>query len=254
MPKIFSSEHAYSYKNYTFGYAIYAQRIDNEPIDPIYEAGFLPYSGERKSKIRNLYYMARSARVKLGEFTPTSENRRIEKKFSNHGFESKEYPASEFLENKEMIDFCLKYFENRHGPNVISEERLKRILNYSKETIVVEYRDKKGEPSAYIIEVHGENFIHYWFSFYDLSLAYQSLGMWLMIDRVESAKKRGIKYCYLGTVYGNKALYKTNIPSLEYWNGETWIQDLTHLKSRARTDETRVIPQSDEFKENNADD
>ncbi|MDZ4206085.1 MAG: hypothetical protein U1C12_02650 [Patescibacteria group bacterium] len=253
MPNIFSSEHTYSYKNYTFGYALYAQRLGDEPINLIYAAGFLPYSGENKSQVNSLYYMARSARVKLSSFLLSSENRRIQKKFRDYNFHSKEYPASMFLKNEEMLNFCLRYFEKRHGPNLISKERLKRILGFSPETKVVEYKNQEGSPCAYIIEIQSYDFTHYWFSFYDLSLVYQSLGMWLMIDRVENAKKKKKKYCYLGTVYGDRALYKTNIPSIEYWNGEKWVADVNSLKNRARTDENRVVSQIDEFKMNNED-
>ena len=250
MPRIFYSEHTYSYKNYTFGYALYVERLDNEEIDSIYNGGFLPYSGEAKSEVKNLYYMARSARVNLTSFLPTSENRRIINKFKNFIFFVKEYSASYFLNNDTMLNFCLNYFETRHGVGVISKERLQRILNYSPETVVVEYTDENNSPRAYIIEIHGESSVHYWFSFYDLSLTYQSFGMWLMIARVQEAKKKQKKYCYLGTVYGDKALYKTNIPSLEYWNGQTWVSNTSDLKDRAKTDYSRVVLQADEFKNN----
>ena len=249
MPRMFGSEHVYSYKNYTFGYALYAQRIGEESRDPIYAAGFLPYSGEYRTEAKNLFYMARSARVKLASFSLSSENRRIKNRFKNKNFNSAEYPASKFIHDEKMAAFCLKYFNERHGPNVLTKERLIRLLSYSPETFVIEYKNEKDIPYAYIIEVHGNEFIHYWFCFYDLSLVKQSFGMWLMIDRVEKTKLNGKKYCYLGTVYGNKALYKTNIPSLEYWNGTEWSSNIKHLSTRARTDEKREVLQPDEFKD-----
>lgn len=249
MPKIFQSEHTYSYKNYSFGYTLYAQRIQKESLDPIYNTGFLPYSGGHRSGMDNLFYMARSARIELSSYSPTSENRRIKNKFKDYGLKSEEYSGSSFIDNEEMLNFCLEYFEKRHGSELMAKERLKRILGYSSETKVIEYKDRDGIPRAYIIEIHGKDFTHYWFSFYDLTLTYQSFGMWLMIDRVENAKNKGLRYCYLGTVYGNKALYKTNIPSLEYWNGDKWINDVKNLKERARTDDSRTVSQSDEFKE-----
>ncbi len=252
MPKIFSSEHTYSYKNYTFGYALYAQRLDNENIETIYEQGFLPYTGEHKSEVPNLYYMARSARVNVNNFALSSENRRINKKFDSYNFSIKEYPAENFLKDKNMIHFCLEYFNKRHGPNTMNEERFKRILNYSKETKVIEYiNNETKKPCAYVLEIQSKNIAHYWFSFYDLSLTYLSFGMWLMINRVVSAQQSNKLYYYLGTVYGDKALYKTNIPAMEYWNGSEWVNNINQLKKRARTDETRVVVQPDEFKESN---
>lgn len=249
MPKIFGSEHVYSYKNYTFGYALYAQRTEKESLDPIYEAGFLPYSGGHRTEVKNLFYMARSARANLASFSLSSENRRVKSKFRDNNFKIIEYPASTFISNDKMMDFCLKYFNERHGPGLLTKERLMRILSYSPETFVIEYRDEKDNPLAYVIEIHGNEFIHYWFCFYDLLLIKQSFGMYLMIDRVENAKTNGYKYCYLGTVYGNKALYKTNIPSLEYWDGSKWSVNIGQLSERARTDQKREVPQTDEFKD-----
>ena len=57
-----------------------------------------------------------------------------------------------------------------------------------------------------------------------------------MIDAVREAQKSGKKYLYLGTVYGDKALYKTNFKNLEWWNGNEWISDIKKLKALARTD------------------
>ncbi|MGI9118132.1 MAG: hypothetical protein ACR2IQ_01115 [Minisyncoccia bacterium] len=250
MPKIFASEHVYSYKHYTFGYTIYAQRINSEPIENIYESGFLPYTGEYKSDIQNLYYMARSARIQTKTFTLSSENRRIIKKFQSYEFIIKEYNASTFIKNEVMLEFCLDYFNKRHGPNTMTKERLVRILSYSKEINIVEYTNKETrKPCAYVIEIQGETISHYWFSFYDLSLTYLSFGMWLMLDRTINAQNTKKQYYYIGTVYGDKALYKTNLPSLEYWNGQSWVINTPLLKKRARTDLDRNVNQIDEFKE-----
>lgn len=250
MPEIFSSEHMFSYKTYTFGYALYAKRIKNEPLDPVYEKGFLPYTGDAIASKYPLFYMARSARVMLENFTLSSENKRIKKKFSDMQFMVTEKPASEYLKNKTMINFCIEYFEKRHGHGIMTVERIKKLLSYSKEVIVVEYRNAQTEtPCAYVIEIHGKHMRHYWFSFFDVALAYSSFGMWLMIDRTEHAKSVAKKFYYLGTVYGDKALYKTNLPALEYWNGQAWTNDIKKLKSRARTDDTRVTFIPDELKE-----
>lgn len=249
MPQFFSSEHSFSYKTYTFGYAQYAKRIGVELLDPIYDSGFLPYSGNRIKNEETLFYMARSARIKLSNFEFSSENRRVYKKFLLEDFLITENPAVSFTENIEMINFCLEYFKERHGPDVMTEERIKRILSFTPETVVVEYKLKSGEVAGYVIEIHGKDMRHYWFSFFDLKFAYSSFGMWLMLNRTIQAKDAGLKNYYLGTVYGDKALYKTNIYSLEYWNGTEWIEDVQKLKVRARTDDERLVSIKDEFKD-----
>ena len=72
---------------------------------------------------------------------------------------------------------------------------------------------------------------HYWFSFYDLAYARQSLGLWLMLDCIRDAEQRGLKNYYLGTVYGPNALYKTNFAPLEWWGEAGWSRDIQLLKS-----------------------
>lgn len=90
---------------------------------------------------------------------------------------------------------------------------------------------------------------HYWYSFYDLDLVFKSLGLWIMIDSIREAKKEKKDYFYLGTVYGEKALYKTNFDHLEYWNGGKWIADKKSLKIRSRSDQEREFNAIDEWKE-----
>lgn len=237
--KIIHSEFSHSYKTYQFGYTLYAQREAGDHIEPIYEQGFLPYSGNKD--IRDMYYMARSARIALGAFSSSSENRRIIKKFQDVSFTKKIYPAKHFIHNKNFFDFCLTYFEERHGAGIFSAERLMFILKYSPETYVIEYCDTEEKPVAYVITIQSKNIDHYWFSFYRLELAYKSFGVWLMLDSILSAQESKKKYLYLGTVYEEKALYKTNFSPLEFWNGNEWVADVKELKRLAKTDRERTF-------------
>jgi CelD/BcsL family acetyltransferase involved in cellulose biosynthesis len=94
--------------------------------------------------------------------------------------------------------------------------------------------EKDGALAAAALEVFGASFGHFWFSAYDLSQVNQSLGMWLMLDATRRAKKEGHTHYYLGTVYGTKALYKTNLEPLEFWDGSFWNTDRELLKALAR--------------------
>ncbi|MBC7836500.1 GNAT family N-acetyltransferase [Acetobacteraceae bacterium] len=244
--KLFSSEVAHDYKTYTFAYAQYAQKEPGDSLTSIYGSGFLPYSGSKDSK--NIFYMARSARVVLPYFEMTSENRRIAKKFDG-AFRKERVPFDEFRVTEEFLMFCLAYFAQKHGSSAMPRERLEHILKGGliSNTMIYHSDDK---PVAYVLEVADNTMGHYWFSFYDLSLARQSLGLWLMQDCVRDAKERGEKYYYLGTVYGEKALYKTNFDPLEWWDGAAWNADIKLLKERERSDSERVASVMDEWKKN----
>lgn len=243
--KLFSSELGHNYDSYTFGYTNYAQREAGDELAEIYEKGYLPYSAARD--IKDIFYMARSARVPLAGWRATSENRRIAKKF-DEAFEKKRIRFADFVRDDTFYNFCLEYFTQRHGKATMPHERLELILDCGLvSTIIAYYKD--GKSAAYVLEVEGVGFGHYWFSFYDLALVQQSLGMWLMLDCVRSAKEAGLEYYYIGTVYGEKALYKTNFEPLEWWDGHIWKRNTALLRERGRGDKKRVIEQMDAWKE-----
>lgn len=237
--KILSKEFVHSYKKYLFGYTLHAEREENELLDVLYEKGFLPYTGD--TKVRNTYYMARSCRIDLEKFNISSENRRIQKKFLHESFIKNKSPAADYLGNDIFINFCLEYFSKQHGDGIFSKERLQFVLGFSKEVNVIKYTDKQNCVKAYIIEVECGNSSQYWFSFYDIDLAQQSFGIWLMLDCIIDAKEKKLKHFYLGTVYGEKALYKTNFNALQYWDGNAWQCNITDLKKLAREDKENGI-------------
>lgn len=207
-------------------------------LSEVYERGFLPYSAS--VGVANRFYLARSARIPLSDFSLSSENRRVWKKFEN--MFSVVIAAPEIIAHDEAaIAFMLNYFKERHGEDVMSRERLIHILSAELGTTVSIYKDKNKATIAYVIENADSSIGHFWFSFYDLSFVFQSLGMWLMIERVLKAKEEGKTHYYLGTVYGEKALYKTNFNNLEYWNGVSWVSNIAELKSHARTDASRSV-------------
>lgn len=210
---------------------VFTERED-EPLEALYAQGFLPYSGTKD--LQDVFYSARSARVVLPQFDLTSENRRIAKKFDGtFTIERVPYPA--FTPDETFYSFCLKYFAEKHGVGAMPHARLETILGSGLLTTVAIYRDQDSIV-AYVLEVEDGSMGHYWFSFYDLSLAKQSLGLWLMLDCTRGAKAKGLKHYYLGTVYGEQALYKTNFSPLEWWDGSAWSADIKLLRERGRQD------------------
>lgn len=234
--KIVCGEFAHDYARYAFGYTLHAETEPGEAVAPIYAAGFLPASSD--PSVHNRFYMARSIRVPLEMYAPTSENRRILKKFDGQ-FDA-ESLSREVLSQSEPFKECfLSYFADRHGQGVMTRERLDGILASDIPLQGVQY-SHNGTPVAYVLEVDEEDFSHYWFSCYDTSYAGSSLGMWLMLDAVRRAKAAELRHLYLGTAYGEKGRYKMNITPLEYWNGTTWDADAKRLKQLVTEDVTRT--------------
>ena len=61
---------------------------------------------------------------------------------------------------------------------------------------------------------------------------------------VYHAKKIGKKYIYLGTCYGEKALYKVrDFKGIEFYDGNKWIKDNKILKDLCKSDQIKQIKQ-----------
>jgi arginyl-tRNA--protein-N-Asp/Glu arginylyltransferase len=234
--KLFASEFGHSYETYSFAYSLYAKREDGDTVSSIYEKGFLPYSGSKG--IRDTFYMARGTRVNITNWQPTSENRRVLRFFDGE-FEKFVKKVEDIRNDEKFFQLCLSYFNLAHG-SVMPRERLELILDAGLVTTVIEYT-KDGMPQAYLLLVEDETISHYWFSFYKDDYVKTSLGMWLALDHIRDLANTTKKYFYFGTCYAEKALYKTNVEPLEFWNGEQWIQDTPLLKSLCRSDSERHI-------------
>lgn len=221
-------------------FAVYIARADTqyveregEPLEELYERGYLPYSGSKEAQ--GIFYSARSARVALPEFVLTSENRRIARRFDGQ-FEKRRISLAEFTADDAFYSFVLSYFKERHGPQAMPRQRLEVLLRSGLIATIVEYRHAEA-VAGYVLEVESGPMRHYWYSAYDLTLAKQSLGLWLMLDCIRDARAAGFAHYYLGTVYGPKALYKTNFEPLEWHDGTAWLRDLVLLKEKGRQDE-----------------
>jgi Acetyltransferase (GNAT) domain len=211
---------------------IFCQRESGDSIEGLYAQGYLPYSGT--IGLSDVWYSARSARVLVPEFSLTSENRRIAKKFDEH-FEKERIPIAQFSHTQELIDLFTEYSVTRHTPNTLPAERMRIILSSPCTSTIVRY--SAGDVvEGYAIEAEDGATGEFWQSAYAPALIKQSLGLWLMLDCIRDAQARGLAYYYLGTVYGPKALYKTNFEPLEWWDGAAWSRDIGALKALSRSE------------------
>ncbi len=241
--KLFASELGHNYTTYSFAYCLYAQREEGDTLAHMYNAGFLPYSGS--PAVHQTAYMARSARIQLKGWEMNSENRRVYRRFE---LERELKPVAEHLEDTAMFDFCLTYFADRHGQNVMPRERLEYVLHSGWVTHIATYR-QNGQIMGYVWLGKEESMSHFYYSFYDLAHVQQSLGLWLMIDCAKRCQEDGQDFLYIGTAYGEKGLYKTNFQQLEFWDGQKWEQDVRILRTHCRLDSERILPIADRWKE-----
>lgn len=243
--KIFRSESFVDYSTYTFNYALYCVKESQEELPEIYGKGFLPYSNDTDLQYET-YYLARSLRVDLSKFKETSENRRVLKKIAVQNPEYKVISAGEFdLDNQEFQDFCLDFAQKRFS-EPLSKERLQYILKTKSISHVFEF-SLQGKKAGYVIAVIEQDILHYWFAFYDLENPEFSLGKYMMFSVINWSLKNGLHHVYLGTVYGDKSLYKVrDFKGLEFFDGNKWRTDMKLLKNKCKTDKEFI---RDSFKQ-----
>ena len=235
--KIFCSENTVDYGSYTFSYAIYAMREGAESLSPIYEKGFLPYTGDISLK-KELFYLARSLRVDLGRFEDTSENRRVDRQIAELNIDMEVIPKDQFdLQNTDFRNFCESYIMERIGEDNMSLDRWNYILQSTVGTHIIRFSNSNG-TLGYILAAMNEEMLHYWFAFFDTDyMKSHSLGKWMMWKAIRWAADQNLKYVYLGTAYKPAALYKIrDHKGLEYWDGTRWNSDVNLLKNLCKTD------------------
>lgn len=247
--KIFYSENNVDYTSYTFNYAIYCVKENDDELNDIYTKGFLPYTGNTQIE-GDIFYLARSLRVNSENFDDTSENRRVNRIIEELNIELTVHKKADFnLETPEFKIFCESYINERIGEDHMSIERWNFILSKSTGTHLFEF--KSGDKIlGYVLALITDEIVHYWFAFFDTEyMRSHSLGKWMMWRVIKWAKENNKKYTYLGTAYKPAALYKIrDHKGLEYWDGSNWNTDIKQLKDWCQND---LEPKdSDRFKKN----
>jgi hypothetical protein len=239
--KIFYSEYRNNYSTYTFSYAAYCLMEEQDELSDIYAAGFLPYSSDL-TRDKDLFYLCRSIRVDLEKFGDTSENRRVEKKARHLGLTTLLMPKAAFDAGDPFFThMALQYAAERYVTGSMSMARLEYIFKraYVTHVLIV----KAGEQAVgYVLLGSGGRSMHYYYSFFDTRyLADYSLGKWMMWKALHIAQESGMRHMYLGTCYGEKALYKVrDHKGIEFFDGARWNSDLSAIMQRVRQDEGDV--------------
>ena len=249
--KTFFSELSANPAYYSFGYSVYGMLEPSDRLDAIYEQGYLPFVGA-KEQPSPMVYLARGTRIVATDFVERHYHKRVLRKAEEGNglpetivHEKKNFPIT-----NEFIQFFLSYFAFRFGKDSMSEERLRAILAAPFITHITEYKSS-GKTVAYLLEVHGDSFIHVWYHAYTKEREQSYLGLYLYIDVLRRAKAEGKQHVYLGVTYGNWMLYKTNFEPLQYFDGATWVIDpkSRELKKLLKGDPTRILGFVDAWRE-----
>ncbi|MBN2012486.1 hypothetical protein JW960_24375 [candidate division KSB1 bacterium] len=230
--KLIFSEFKSDYAHYVFPYAIWAiPEVGDRPAD-IFGRGFLP-STHNLSR----YYMCRQVRVRLNQFTRSSENRRIMRKCE--GIEYKLVPRNEFEFTDERREFFKHYADIKFGKDVMSLNRLDSLMNSQIISHLMVYHDPACQTDVGYITMFLDDsqMAYYYYAFYDLNYYERNLGMFMMTSAVDYFAEHGYNFIYLGTCYSKNALYKTQFAGFEFSNGFRWSNNQKELKYLIKRDQ-----------------
>jgi arginine-tRNA-protein transferase len=235
--KVFFSENNADYLTYTFNYAIYAQKESDNELNELYKRGFLPYTGNINIE-KELFYLARSLRVNLENFEDTSENRRVNRLIDSLEIKLELIEKSKFdLNDADFKSFCANYINERIGEDNMSLQRWDYILKQTTGTHLFKFSNFE-KTLGYVLVSITDEFVHYWFAFFDTAyMRSHSLGKWMMWRVIRWSIDNKKKYTYLGTAYKPAALYKIrDHKGLEFYDGNGWNNDSKTLKEWCQTD------------------
>jgi arginyl-tRNA--protein-N-Asp/Glu arginylyltransferase len=232
--KLLFSEAQADYAHYVFPYAVWAVPEAGETPADIFNAGFLPSSREL-----DRFYLCRQIRVRLAQFAPSSENRRILRKGA--GITVALVPRGEFDYTPARREFFKRYADAKFGADVMTFERLDSLFHTPVISHLLVFTDTATgrEAGVATLYVEGTALAFYYYAFYDLDYFSRNLGMFMMTAAAAEFAARGVKHLYLGTVYSENALYKTHFAGAEFFNGYRWSDDLEELKFLIRRDQEK---------------
>ena len=245
--KLLFSEAKADYVHYIFPYAVWAFPEPGESAADLFAHGFLP-----SSRDLDRYYLCRQVRVNLAQYKPSSENRRIVRK----GFDiaAKLVPRDEFEYTPGRREFFKTYADIRFGKDVMTYERLDRLLGGTITSHLLVFTDTQrgAEVGAVLLYLQPNALAYYYYAFYDLNYYQRNLGMFMMTSAVGLFAERGFQWLYLGSCYQPNALYKTQFAGAEFFNGVRWSRNLDELKylvRRGQQDQRQHLLEAEEYRE-----
>lgn len=240
--RILFSEAPPDYAGYVFPYAVWGFLEESETPADALDRGFLPSLPDLSR-----FYLCRQVRVRLAEFQPDSENRRILRK--GESIRCEILPRDSFDWTSSLAAFCLDY-AGRRWSTPPTPERIERIFTSPITTHVARFLDSEGRVVGLVSLLRDKETWFYSNAFYDAGHPVRSLGAFLMTETVRRLAEAGAHHLHLGTCYSRSALYKTGFPGIEFFNGNRWsgdLQELKHLIERQEKETPGHLLESPEY-------
>jgi len=204
--------------------------LRDEYIETMYSQGFVFTRLKRGAM-----HQVRSVRVRLREFEPSSENRRVGEKSSEIFLDF--FRLNEFPYHWSIGKLAKDFYEIKFGPGVMSASKIKELFTQpgkSNMNSVLVYNHGKT-PVGYCLAFSSPQLLHYSYPFYQHPgfdpIQYKSLfnlnppkimGIAMMTKAILWAKDNRKEFIYLGSIQDDKSLYKFQFKGTEWFDGEQW--------------------------------
>lgn len=192
-----------------------------------------------------------SVRVPVGDFDPSSSQRRILRRNANVERRTCAPWATE-----EQYELFREYLQLRHADGGMAEMDICEFASMIEETTVrtrlIEYHDPDDTTGNSLIaccltDVMADG-LSMVYSFFRPGLERRSLGVYMILDHIRIAAEMGLPFLYLGYwVPGSRKMdYKARFIPFEYYRGGQWLrteapQDLS-VDDLHRPDPNSVSP------------
>ena len=164
-----------------------------------------------------------SARIVVDQFTRS----RTQRKTWNRNADLTVTPCGP-IATEEQFSLFRKYLESRHGDGdmaSMNEDDYRALIEDSPiRTDVVEFRDEAGTLVGCCLTDRIDDGLSAVYSFFDPEHAKRSLGVYMVLWLIETAKLAELPYIYLGFwIDGCRKMdYKTNYQPLEGYRDGVW--------------------------------
>lgn len=190
---------------------------------------------------KGVMQQTRSLRIRLADWQPSSENRRIVKRTENliksiKALKIPEDTAKDYDWN--IHSMGSKFYENKFGKGIFSANKIKALLTDPEAgsfNTLLSYSDNE-KNIGYCISYMTDKFMHYSYPFYNLDLkdaegTMKDLGLGMMIRAIQLAKDSGLEYVYIGSFQRPGDKYKLQFKAMEWFDGNKWSEDTDTLKN-----------------------
>ena len=227
--RVVFSECPPNYNAYLSPYQIWGFPEEGESVATALALGMLPGNREMTR-----FYLARSIRITISRYAETTAVRRVRKRCAHlrHRLDAR----AEVDVSGPLTDMCLRYMNEsrawatRRGTGLSVADLLARLDSPTATHLLTVTDPATGLPAG-LVMLHLEPPAGFYAMAW-LDEAYRSvyLGKYLKILAIEEAARAGLTHLYVGTCYSEGALYKTEFPGMEFFDGTGWSDDRHRLR------------------------